>query len=438
MHFHEQHNITAKGSPSYHGGVALPDTASGHLVDLMAVSLDGFNAFPSSSTDKPDEYKIDSIRDWTRTLLCIEVKTTRDPSKAISSLSSAAVSSREAAPRNGEVETVNNASLSPLQSSSKRKHSLSTEPSDHQAQKRRIHPGTPPPPAAHPELSSEPLRANEKQLLSYALETICALGDRSHVFGLLVHDMTASMWYYDRSGVVSSQSFHLKNNFDTFIKFVVAFSFISHRDLGYLDEITMPPPPLEATLAPRTLEGSQMKVADKEATIADTVITLGSVLHRQFGLVGRGTIVHDASIANSSDEVVVKMAWQPVTRAAEWEYIQHALAGGFPKRYSVMLHGFARGFKLSEGFRNSIPGMTPAHYEDRELRVMVSEKLGLAVELPNKDFLYALNCIRYCKPFRSQISNISLTFFWPWRQTGIEHLERVGVYHCDISSGNCG
>jgi hypothetical protein len=261
-----------------------------------------------------------------------------------------------------------------------------------------------------PELSPEQLQENEEQLPSYALETMSAPGDRSHVFGLLVNDMEASMWYYDRSGIVSSQSFDLEDDFETFIKFVVAFSFISDRELSLLDKLAVPLSTLNTAQVPRTLEGCQMKVDNKEGTIADTIVTLGSALERRPGLVGRGIVVHNASIVNSPGEVVVKMAWPPATQTAEWEFIQRALDKGFPKTYSVVVYGFARGPKLSEGFRSRFAGMARAHYEDRELRVMVSEKLEMAVELPNNESLYAPNCIRHCKTFRSHTPLMALIF----------------------------
>jgi L-alanine-DL-glutamate epimerase-like enolase superfamily enzyme len=62
----------------------------------------------------------------------------------------------------------------------------------------------------------------------------------------------------------------------------------------------------------------------------NTTVTLVRILDSRFGLVGRGTVVSTAKLAEvqkeeEEEEVVVKLAWQVVTRKPEWEWIQEAV-----------------------------------------------------------------------------------------------------------------
>ncbi|KAG8948447.1 hypothetical protein FRC03_000721 [Tulasnella sp. 419] len=262
--------------------------------------------------------------------------------------------------------------------------------------------------------TSKELRSSEVQLASYALETLCALGNRAHTFGILLKDFSSTLWFYDRSGAIASAELDFNKDILSLAKFIIAFSAMDDTRLGFIDVLQAPSNVKhgsKAALAPPDLMDFSVACGDQKATF-------DQLLDRRFSFVGRGTLVHRGTMSNSRRKVAVKLSWQVCSRKPEWEIIQEALDGGCPERYIVDVIAHSVHCKLSEGFRRAIRGASPpAMYEDRELRIIITELLEPVTNL-------------------SGPSEIKL-FVWSTFHA-IYYLDKAGIHHRDVSAGNLG
>ncbi|KAG8926166.1 hypothetical protein FRC02_009166 [Tulasnella sp. 418] len=261
---------------------------------------------------------------------------------------------------------------------------------------------------------SKELRSNEVQLASYALETMCALGNRAHTFGILLQDFSSTLWFYDRSGAIASAELDFNRDIVSLAKFTIAFSAMDDTRLGFIDVLQAPSNVKhgsKAALAP-------LDLIDFSVTCGDQKATFDQLLDRRFSFVGRGTLVHRGTMSNSRRKVAVKLSWQVCSRRPEWEIIQEALDGGCPERYIVEVIAHSVHCKLSEGFRGAIQGWSSTEmYEDRELRIIITELLEPVTNL-------------------SGLPDIKL-FVWSTFHA-IYYLDKAGIHHRDVSAGNLG
>ncbi|KAG8903204.1 hypothetical protein FRB99_003616 [Tulasnella sp. 403] len=218
-------------------------------------------------------------------------------------------------------------------------------------------------------------------LASYAKEALCALGNRTHVFGLLLNRCHAAFWYFDRSGAIRSEDISISiSKLDLLARFLTALTFADSETIGFSPHFTPPaglsPNSLDA-LAPPTLTGFSIPYEGGS-------VVLDKIISSQCGLVGRGTLVYSANIQNSGvdadKDVVAKLAWQVITRRDEWEWVDEAVQSGrctqqdFPIQY---------GHRVFAGVRRGLRGRFGLNGvgEDRELRLFVMERISLVKEL---------------------------------------------------------
>ncbi|KAG8924194.1 hypothetical protein FRC02_010603 [Tulasnella sp. 418] len=226
------------------------------------------------------------------------------------------------------------------------------------------------------------------QLSSYALEIFHALGNRIHTFGILAVKSQLTFAYFDRSGAIFS-TFNLEEMFEELIKFIVAFSACDSQGLGFNAHLQPPqgaPCESKAALSQKDLSGYTMTVGNKQ-------ITLKSLRDHRYGLVSRGTMVYFGHIEGVDDVVAIKLSWQPCNRTAEWGFIEHAKANGCPDDYLVKVHACAKfeDLALSKGFRSHfLEKGIELNYENREPRVLVSERLFYIGDLPSEALAHAL------------------------------------------------
>ncbi|KAG8957335.1 hypothetical protein FRC03_010262 [Tulasnella sp. 419] len=257
------------------------------------------------------------------------------------------------------------------------------------------------------------LKSSEIQLAGYALETLCALGNKAHTFGILLQDLSTTLWFYDRSGAIASAKFDFHTDIVNLAKFIIAFSAMDDNRLGFIQVLQAPGSAkgCKETLAPQDLLGFSVTCGDQKATF-------DKLLDRRFSLVGRGTLVHRGTVNKSKRKVAVKLSWQVCSRKPEWEIIQEALDGGCPKRYIVDVIAHSVHCKLSEGFRGAIQGWSGTEmYEDRELRIIITELLSPVTNM-------------------SGLPEIKL-FVWSTFHA-IYYLDKAGIHHRDVSAGNLG
>ncbi|KAG8957573.1 hypothetical protein FRC03_009996 [Tulasnella sp. 419] len=254
------------------------------------------------------------------------------------------------------------------------------------------------------------------QLASYAAEVFHALGNRTHVYGILAISSNITFAYFDRGGAIFA-SFDLNEDdaLQHLIDFVVAFSILNIQALGF--NIHLQPdqgatPESKLAFTRNSLRGFTVMVDGRR-------VEMKKLLEHRYGIVTRATLVYLAKIDNVDDLVVIKLSWQPCQRTAEWEFVKYAQENGCPKEYLIEVYASARfeDLVLSRGFRSHFLNKgLKLHYEDRELRVQVSERLFPIGRLPSEHFMHAMYLIL----------------------EAVDHLDQAGIRHRDISSGNTG
>ncbi|KAG8907257.1 hypothetical protein FRB99_004951 [Tulasnella sp. 403] len=412
------------GPESYHCGVRVGKTGSSRKPDGLGILVkDPEEEFELDRIAREGATKSDRARfEWRTTLLCVEHK-----------LSCSA--DNDAVPQ----ELQNDVLAGSNSTNGKRKRSTQSE-SKNGPTNNGTGRSSPPPTKRFrqtPETSKSGKRqssshassstamivpskwtVDEVQLASYAMETICAVGNRRWVFGLLLDRLEATLWYYDRSGAICTESFNIRRSFPFLARYIIAISTATDEQLGFNTDL-QPPPGIEPGsydyLAPVNLQNWTIRCQDSTNREQLVTYTLLDTIDVRFGIVGRGTVVYTGTQDGTDDEVAIKLSWQVVTRGKEWEWIAAAKKKGCPEEYLVAVHGHGVYRKLSEGFRRH--HSKPNGSEDRELRVLVTERVRLLTEISNgrlflelvRGFVTALYC-----------------------------LDAAGIRHRDISTGNLG
>src|SRR5258708_11743616 len=219
----------------------------------------------------------------------------------------------------------------------------------------------PPPPRA----SSSSL--HPPNLTQYALETLCIVGNRRHVLGLHVEGGKLVFWYFDRAGSVSSTPLMLEKDMRLIVSTVLRLSLVSKARLGY-DSFFEPP-------SAKGMRRLWWSIEDHEVEVEGERYQLLDVIHSGSCLYGRGTTVYgarkipklDTEPWGERESVVVKCAWQPISKRSEDELFRIAHACGVDG--IARLFGSATVRLLSQGVRNRL--CSQRYYRDRELRVQV-------------------------------------------------------------------
>ncbi|KAF8329983.1 uncharacterized protein EI90DRAFT_3061152 [Cantharellus anzutake] len=215
-----------------------------------------------------------------------------------------------------------------------------------------------------PPVASSPLRP--PNLIQYATEAICIPGNRRHVLGLHVEGGTLQFWYFDRAGSVSSTMLDLEKDEHQIVATLLHLSLASKACLGYESFFK-----LSSKRGGRrewwTAEGHEIEVGGEQYKLVD-------VIHLASSLYGRGTTVFGAQRLHGPendlpipDSVIVKCAWQPVSKHNEDELFRIAHARGVEG--IARLYGSTIVGRLSEGTRGRL--CNQRYFQDREFRIQV-------------------------------------------------------------------
>ncbi|KDQ18676.1 hypothetical protein BOTBODRAFT_29056 [Botryobasidium botryosum FD-172 SS1] len=138
------------------------------------------------------------------------------------------------------------------------------------------------------EIVQKELIKDELQLASYALEMLSALGNRLFVLGLLFDGYWGRIWYFSRSVVISSTSFHIESQFTTFASIIAALPRLSFEQLGFDPNIFSLTPP---TCPPRSLTGWILRLPKENPSGAYSYASIRRIIHIQRCIIGRATVV---------------------------------------------------------------------------------------------------------------------------------------------------
>lgn len=225
--------------------------------------------------------------------------------------------------------------------------------------------------------------ADDIQLARCAMEILAAVGDRTHVFGLLVSHPKVTLWYFDRCGAVRSPELNINRpeDFSAFIKFLSAITYMKDDALGFNAFFADPT---------RTKPGTRPDLCQISVDIPDHQswsLKLSKVLACRTGLVGRATLVYRALLqtlegnTETEDDVVLKSSWQHVTRKREWEILEELHSDPQAGDYIVAwYHGWEQDVTGSSQ-RAKFGQLTPTILHDRALRHTVVEYLNPITKL---------------------------------------------------------
>lgn len=166
------------------------------------------------------------------------------------------------------------------------------------------------------------LTANHVQSAKYANELL-SHGIRNYAAGFLVEETRITLWYADRMGLVKSQSFDFFQNPELFLLVLAALHFGNRHKLGINPLIEYPPD------AVQTHDDAMLKLphaCDITGKKLNETLTFKLRVSEEhplcvaYGALGRGTTVIPIKAEGraeelfGSDDLVAKLAWQPVNR----------------------------------------------------------------------------------------------------------------------------
>ncbi|KAF8899718.1 hypothetical protein CPB85DRAFT_1439862 [Mucidula mucida] len=260
----------------------------------------------------------------------------------------------------------------------------------------------------HPKDDADERHSVSTQCARYALETLSSGSFHTHSFGMLVGRNELQVLYYDRSVIAVCQPFKM---FDTqlesgqdlheqrFIAMLICQQRASLVQRGIMESL-MPDPFLEvySTYTAAVAKGQPFLLAKRQIRLLVTnkpvLLTLGRILMREPGIIGRNTCVLEATSPEWEGlELIVKISWPPSSRVAENVFIDSIVkavadagddAAWVPDHIPNLLH--SQDFPLSEdtpGTRlrdyfadaSTFAADKRFDYETRVCRVSVHERL---------------------------------------------------------------
>ncbi|KAJ7761919.1 hypothetical protein DFH07DRAFT_739775, partial [Mycena maculata] len=236
------------------------------------------------------------------------------------------------------------------------------------------------------------------QSASYALELLSNGGLRSHVVAVLVSrnslELLNSTELRSFNRVTSEPlRFTSPDNRATFLTVLSGFAHLSSPRWGYPE--LLEPPAIPQPLPPKPLKGFWRGMyKDHVLELRDGwKLTLGKLLFRAHGVIGRGTVVVQAKVTScprldlNGKTVVVKWSWVPKTRIPEVDIVNGARQYAIQDRPEMLRH--LPDIYHSQQFDGLIPECQQSLFqilpagtdEERILRVIVQEELRPIDEL---------------------------------------------------------
>ncbi|KAJ7215018.1 hypothetical protein GGX14DRAFT_696571 [Mycena pura] len=229
------------------------------------------------------------------------------------------------------------------------------------------------------------------QCASYALELLSNGGLGSHVIGVLVSFHSLELLYYDRSTVVKSEPlrFTKPENYTTFLAVLSAFGSLRKPQWGYPELLNLPAHKLlPLPVDPPSQFWRRMYWNRVLELKASWKLVLGDIIFRAHGVIGRGTVVVQATVEECPSShklqgkaVVVKWSWVPTSRVREAKIVGDARIPT-PECQKLLRDHF------------------PQEYEECVLRVIVQAELQSITELQDpgqlaKAFKEFFECYRW-------------------------------------------
>ncbi|KAA1470073.1 hypothetical protein DENSPDRAFT_870715 [Dentipellis sp. KUC8613] len=165
----------------------------------------------------------------------------------------------------------------------------------------------------------------EIRLSNYAANALSLAGNRRYVTGVLLQNAKATLWYFDRMGIVRSQAFDLFADPWLTVLTAVAIDCCNAQAVGYQPLLS---PSFNESRS--SVKGSNLDMSNainrsgNGTTPAGFSFTVtNDALHLQRGLIGRGTVVlplrpTSMSIkACTSEDLIAKMSWPLAYRGRE-------------------------------------------------------------------------------------------------------------------------
>ncbi|KAF8166029.1 hypothetical protein B0H34DRAFT_260339 [Crassisporium funariophilum] len=169
---------------------------------------------------------------------------------------------------------------------------------------------------------------DQVQLAIYALECLDA-STRHYASGVFIDRFKVSLWYYDRSCVISSVSFDFHSNPEQLALVLYALSACDDKHAGFDPLLVLP-----ATRSPRPEDHLHWQdIVDAEIDLRTLNpssergrFRLEDTLFAYRGLMGRGTMVYQVTplidgLKDCNSEAL-KISWPPLTRPLEADTIQ--------------------------------------------------------------------------------------------------------------------
>ena len=237
-------------------------------------------------------------------------------------------------------------------------------------------------------------------------------GLRSHALGMVVEGRNVTLCFFDREGVIHTDTFDFIQQFDLFATILVCHHLLDAYQWGFHSFLQFP-----KGLLPHMGTDKDAVTVDFNS---DMTVRLDSTLHKQHGLVGRGTVVYNATVLNGpvhllNKEVVVKTAWQDVGQAPEEHTIRTARERFLEKEDTAKyakniptVYASCQGVKLSS-LRSKFRPKSHVEFEDRIMRIVVLPRYYYIGRL--RSIFKIAKCFKdifYCKSYVSHPSRLVL------------------------------
>ncbi|KAK0476419.1 hypothetical protein IW261DRAFT_1367795 [Armillaria novae-zelandiae] len=290
----------------------------------------------------------------------------------------------------------------------------------------------------------DPKNKEEPQLqcARYAMEVLSSAGFRTHSIGALIGGTLLQMQYYDRSSIIISQEIDMGKDPESFIAMLIGLHRLSLEKHGIHSIVE---DPILSDYASYTqehrddtatlFEGRKLTLEKADGT--PVVLTLGKIIFRQPGIIGRDTCVVEATADDCDEwkgmETVVKISWQATSRPSEKDFmndVKNAVDKDGASHHWVADHLpnilLSQDFEMAEDSPQarlkeyfdtaSYAGGDSFKYESRVCRIMVQEKL------------YPITSLREPRHYAQGIFDILQVHRWVY--------DHAKIIHRDISMTN--
>ncbi|KAK0495122.1 hypothetical protein EDD18DRAFT_1170756 [Armillaria luteobubalina] len=239
------------------------------------------------------------------------------------------------------------------------------------------------------------------QCARYAMEVLSSAGFRTHSIGALIGGTLLQMQYYDRSSIIISQEIDMGKDPESFIAMLIGLHRLSLEKHGIHSIVE---DPILSDYTNYTQEHRDdtatlfegRKLTLKKADGTSVTFTLGKIIFRQPGIIGRDTCVVEVTAEDCEEwkgvETVVKISWQAKSRSSEKDFMDdvkkavdkdsashHWVADHLPNILLSQDFEMAKDSpqtRLKEYFDTaSYADGDSFKYESRVCRIMVQEKL---------------------------------------------------------------